>query len=345
MQPIPLNPSEFLTIARERVVLDVRSPGEYAQGHIPGAESFPLFTDEERAKVGTAYKQQGRDVAFTLGLRFVGPKMEGFVKTARRLANGRDVAVHCWRGGQRSGSMAWLLRSAGMNVVTLAGGYKAYRQEVLNGFERIRMKSIVVGGKTGSGKTKVIRALRDLGEQIIDLEAIAHHKGSAFGTIGEAPQPTVEQFENNLYTALCGIDPARRVWLENESRSIGRVFIPDAFWRQMKASPLVNIQIPDAARLQNLLDDYVGTDKQELIAAFMKIDKKLGGQHLKAALEALEQDDYATAAMIALKYYDKTYQHCLDVNVSPDIRNIDFEHGRPMDIAQMLTTMDFPQQT
>jgi tRNA 2-selenouridine synthase len=329
-----LTTPELLAARHERLLLDVRSPGEYAQGHIPGAVSFPLFTDQERAAVGTLYKQQGPEQALELGLTFVGPKMAGFVTQARALAPEKRLAVHCWRGGKRSQSVAWLLRQAGFDVATLSGGYKFYRRRLLEAFDHEKYHIVVLGGRTGAGKTKVLRTLRDLGEQTIDLEALAHHKGSAFGSIGEAPQPTAEQFENNLYDALLNIDPQRRVWLENESRSIGRVYLPAGFWAQMKAAPLLNIEIPLADRVQNLIADYTVADKAALEAAFLRIDKKLGGQHLKVALEALAADDLAAAAEIALRYYDKTYQHCLDVSTSPDIWHLPFEHADPVAIAQ-----------
>lgn len=333
--------SEFLQLAGERPVLDVRSPGEYAHGHIPGAISFPLFSDEERAEVGTSYKQQGKEQAFMLGLQIIGPKMADFVRKARKIAPERKLAVHCWRGGQRSGSMAWLFRQAGFDVETLEGGYKQYRQFVLNSFEQVSRKFVVIGGRTGSGKTKILRKLGEFGEQIIDLEGIAHHKGSAFGFIGEAPQPTVEQFENDLFDVLWKLDPDKRIWLENESRSIGRVFIPDGFWNAMKKSALINIDIPFDARIRNLLADYVLSDKEELILAFRKIEKKLGGLDLKRALEFLEQNDFEGAARIALHYYDKTYQYGLETNPSPDIRKLNCETGDPVKIARLLQEMTF----
>lgn len=331
-----LDIADFLRESSSRVLLDVRSPGEYAQGHIPGAVSFPLFSDEERALVGTCYKQQGKEQALELGLELVGPKMAGFIRQARQLAPDRRLAVHCWRGGQRSGSMAWLFRQAGFEVATLDGGYKKYRRYVLDGFQEIQLDMRVVGGRTGSGKTKILKELALLGEQIVDLEGLAHHKGSAFGSIGEIAQPTVEQFENDLFQALSALDPQRQVWIENESRSIGRVYIPAPFWEKMRASTLFNVQIPETARIDNLLQDYVLTDKSELEAAFLRIDKKLGGQHLKAALEALRADDFATAARIALHYYDKTYQHGLENNPSSDIRLLEYAHGDPADIAKEL---------
>jgi len=334
-----LPPTTFLKEGTQRVMLDVRSPGEYSQGHIPGAQSFPLFSDGERAAVGTMYKQVGKEEAMELGLRIVGPKMEQFVKQAKIIAPHRRLAVHCWRGGQRSGSMAWLFQQAGFDVVTLEGGYKAYRHFVLDGFKETNLKLLVLGGRTGTGKTKILHALRDLGEQIVDLEALAHHKGSAFGFIGEAPQPTVEQFENDLFEKILHLVPSRRVWVENESRSIGRIFIPDGFWVKMKIAPLLNVEVPDQARIENLLADYVLTDRTVLETAFQKIATKLGGQHLKTALEALEQGDFAAAARIALVYYDKTYQHGLESSASPEIRRLEFGHGDAVKIAKVLADL------
>ncbi len=272
-----------------------------------------------------------------LGLRLVGPKLETFVKDARKLAPERKIMLHCWRGGQRSGSMAWLLRQAGFEVETLPGGYKAYRKLVLESFESSPLQLIVLGGQTGSGKTKILHELVRLGEQIIDLEGLANHKGSAFGFIGELPQPTVEQFENDLFEGISALDLSRRIWVENESHSIGRVFIPEAFWAKMKVAPLINIKIPDEARIQNLLEDYVLTDKADLETAFNKISKKLGGNNLKTALDALKGDDFAGAAMIALHYYDKTYQHGIDNSISKDLRTMEFDHGNAEAIAGALS--------
>ncbi len=335
-----LTAPNLLATCATRPLLDVRSPGEYEQGHVPGAISFPLFSDAERAIVGTIYKQQSRELALEMGLELVGPKLAGFVRRARALAPQGQVAVHCWRGGQRSGSMAWLLRQGGLDVLTLSGGYKAYRTWVLTELAEQQYPLLVLGGSTGTGKTKILHALRQLGEQVIDLEGLAHHKGSAFGSIGELPQPTVEQFENDLHTALHSLDATRRIWIENESHSIGRIYIPNAFWRQMMVAPLLNLQIPHTSRLQNLLDDYVGTDKTELETAFGKLHRKLGGQHLKAALEALQRDDFAAAAEIALRYYDKTYQHGIETSKSTRLHPLEFDHGDPLAIAQQLIELN-----
>ncbi len=322
-----LNPDELLREMSSRVLLDVRSPGEYAQGHIPGAHSFPLFSDEERAKVGTLYKKRGKDAAMLSGLEIVGPKMAGFVRSAAALAPGKQLAVHCWRGGQRSRSMAWLLQTSGFDVVMLSGGYKSFRRYALDYFEHLPFRFVVVGGRTGSGKTHILHALEARGEQVLDLEGLAHHKGSSFGSIGEMPQPTVEQFENDLAWRLHQLDPKRKVWVENESRSIGRVYVPEGLWKKMKHSPLFNIEIPHAERVKNLVSGYAQYPIEELAAAFQRLDRKLGGLRLQNALDALQNGDFERAADLALEYYDKTYQHGLDTNPSPDIRMLQFGHG------------------
>lgn len=319
------------------MLFDVRTPAEFEQGHIPGALNLPLFSNEERAAVGTTYKQVGPYEAFLQGLDFVGPQMRFFVEEAQRLAPGGKVTAHCWRGGQRSSSMGWLLDLAGMDVEVLTGGYKTYRRYVLEQLAERPAQLLVVGGETGSGKTEVIHALRELGEQVVDLEGLAHHKGSAFGALGEAPQPTVEQFENDLYEAFRQCNPDRPVWLENESKPIGRVFIPDGFWGRILEAPLLALQVPFENRVLRLVGVYALYAKDELAAAFGKIEKRLGGQHLKAALEALEAGDYAEAARIGLRYYDKAYNHhTLSKRDHSRIFYITSENRDPMKTAREL---------
>jgi tRNA 2-selenouridine synthase len=299
--------SEFLKGKDSRVLLDVRSPGEYESGHIPGAVSFPLFSDEERAVVGTLYKKKGHDAALLKGLEFVGLKMADYVRLAGKLVPDKKLYIHCWRGGQRSASMAWLLETAGFDVQLISGGYKAFRKYIHQQFEDSIHPFIVLGGPTGSGKTAILQALGELGEQIINLEALAHHKGSAFGSIGEPAQPSVEQFENNLFEVFHALDNTKRTWVENESRSIGRVFQPQGFWQQFRKSIYIGLVIPFEDRLKNLVQQYGAFPKEALIESFIKINKKLGGQHVQAAIAFLEQGDVTAAGAIALKYYDKSY--------------------------------------
>jgi tRNA 2-selenouridine synthase len=248
--------------------------------------------------------------------------MRHLVERARELAPQRKAILHCWRGGQRSGALAWLLGFAGFEIDVIEGGYKAYRAEVHRGLATTSHPFLVLGGKTGSGKTDLLHRLAAAGEQVVDLEGLANHKGSAFGWIGEDAQPTTEQFENDLYEVLLKLNPMRRVWLENESRGIGHVYLPVEFMEQLQQSTLINIVVGQTARVERLVDCYTG-NMDGLLASFDKIKKKLGGQHFQAAIEALQRGDFARAAEIALVYYDKTYQYGLDNSKSNSVINVD----------------------
>lgn len=291
----------------ELPIIDVRSPGEFVRGHIPGARNLPLFTDEERAIIGTLYKQRGRDVAMLEGLRIAGPKLAPMVEQARSIAPEGRVRVHCWRGGERSGSVAWLLDRSGFSeVCPLQRGYKGFRAHVLRSFH-IDRPLLILGGYTGTGKTETLGHLRAMGQQTVDLEALAHHKGSAFGALGERPQPTTEQFENLLWNALGQLDPSQPCWIEDESIMIGRVKIPDAFFARMRDSHLFFVEMSAEERAERLVHGYGNYPKEALAEAILRIGKRLGPQHCKAALEALDAGDLRTVALITLKYYDKAY--------------------------------------
>lgn len=290
-------------------VLDVRSPGEYAHGRLPGAVSLPLFDDEERAEVGTLYKQVSPDEALLRGLDIAGGKMRSLVEAARAAAPAGRVVVHCWRGGQRSGSVAWLLRRAGMEVAQLEGGYKAFRKYARTYLATSGHRFRVLSGPTGSKKTEVLRAMQRRGAAVIDLEALARHKGSSFGALGEPPQPTTEQFENQLFAALRALPTREPVWLEDESRMIGTVYQPDEFYHRLTAAPVTELLLPLEWRVDHLVTTYAGFGDEELQTAFRRIRKKLGGQHLSTALDAIDTQDYAAAARVALVYYDKAYAH------------------------------------
>lgn len=311
------------------------------QGHITGAVNIPLFSDEERARVGTTYKQVSQEEALLLGLELVGPKMADFVRASKILAPDQEILVHCWRGGMRSGSFGWLLESAGMKVSTLVGGYKAFRNEVLAEFQ-IPQQVIVLGGKTGSGKTEILHQLRELGEQVIDLEGLAHHKGSSYGAIGQLPQPSTEHFENRIYAQWRQLDPARRVWVEDESRTVGRCLIPEAVWTQMHNAPLVLVDMNKAVRIERLVREYACFDINLLYEATDRIQKRLGGQHHKAAIAALDQKDFATVADITLTYYDKAYQH--GVGKRDVVLTLETAEDNPRETAERLISGLLPKQ-
>ncbi|MDX1905578.1 MAG: tRNA 2-selenouridine(34) synthase MnmH [Bacteroidia bacterium] len=293
-------------------VIDVRSPQEFLHGHIPGAVNIPLFDDEERAAVGTLYKQVSRDAAILRGLELVGPKLAAFVRQVREVAPGGTILVHCWRGGMRSEYMALLWQTTGMKVATLQGGYKAYRQSVLATMAR-PWKLRILGGATGSGKTACLQAIADQGGQILDLEALAHHKGSSFGSLGQLPQPTTEQFENDLHARLMCLDPDQPVWVEDESVSIGKVFIPKPFWDQMCASPAVILEIPQEVRIRHLVQEYAAHDPSEMEAALARISRRLGGLQYQRALEAYRAGDLEESTRIVLAYYDKAYTFAISL--------------------------------
>jgi tRNA 2-selenouridine synthase len=313
----------FVEIVNKYPVLDVRSPGEYNHAHIPGAHSLPLFTDEERKVTGTTYKQKSREAAIKVGVEFFGPKMKPMIEEAEKIIksyelrvknkendkegkiNNRHVIVHCWRGGMRSAGVAWLLDLYGFKVYTLVGGYKAFRNWVLQQFV-MPYKFKILGGYTGSGKTVLIKELRDKGETVIDLEGLAHHKGSAFGALGEKPQPSQEMFENLLACELYH-KSSRPIWLEDEAQRIGKLSIPNALWPVMRSSPVYFLDIPFEERLDHLVKGYGAFEKERLADSIMRIQKKLGGLETKNALALLDESNITECFRILLKYYDKLY--------------------------------------
>jgi tRNA 2-selenouridine synthase len=224
----------------------------------------------------------------------------------------------------------------GFDVMTVNGGYKAYRTHVLEVFDNQSLILNRIGGKTGTGKTEILYHLTTLGEQVIDLEGLAHHKGSAFGSLGELPQPSVEHFENRLFDKIRTADLSKRIWVENESRSIGRCFLPAGFWDKFSDSKLYNIEIPNDARIQRLCDDYAKYDVNDLIAVFKNIERKIGGQNAQTAIAALEVGDYPTATQIALFWYDKTYQFGLDSTKAFETVYLTFPHADMKKIAEEL---------
>lgn len=291
-------------------VIDVRSPGEFFAGHIPGAINIPLFTDAERARVGTLYKQTSPDAAMKEGLNIAGSRMNQYLDMARLHCKepGKQILIHCWRGGKRSEAMQWLLNFGGLGASRLTGGYKSYRSSLHSYFADTPFNLRILGGSTGSGKTEILNEMAKRGCQVIDLEQLAHHKGSAFGSIGEQEQPTNEQFENNLYEKFLQLDPSKPIWLENESRNIGKVYLPESLWWKMRSSILYNLEVDHEARLQRALHYYSGSvNKETLIGAFTRIRKRLGGLEYQNAINALEAGDLTKAAAIALEYYDKAY--------------------------------------
>lgn len=329
--------AEILNLSGQVLLADVRSPGEYRQGHIPAALNIPLFTDQERSLVGTRYKQAGKDAALLLGLDLVGIKMSGFVKKLNAMCRGRsrEVALYCWRGGMRSASLAWLFSTAGYTVYLLNGGYKAYRAYI-RAESGAGAPMLILGGMTGSGKTAILQSLQQAGKQIIDLEALACNKGSVFGYLGQPEQPTNEQFENNLFDAWRKLDAAQPVWIEDESRSIGAVSLPGPFFERMKQQPLVLIRLHAEERVKRLQAEYAGFDASLLIDALQKISQPLGGLGVAGAKKAILDGDFAPAIRLVLKYYDKMYAKALQKFMNRQILELVSETGDAMQNAQLI---------
>ncbi len=339
MPVLKITIEEFLKLAKQHPVLDVRSPGEFAHAHIPAAHSLPLFSDEERKQVGTAYKQQSREAAIKIGLDYFGVKMRAMVEEVEKIVGSWQLAVgnkqtahceppiancvlvHCWRGGMRSAAVAWLLDMYGFKVYQLTEGYKAYRNWILSQFEN-EYNFNIIGGYTGSGKTLVLHELKNQQNTIIDLEGLANHKGSAFGALEGIPQSGQEMFENMLGEALADVrwpmaeaacsptindQRSTVIFLEDESQRIGNLQIPMPLWRSMRKSPVFFMDIPFEERLDYITEEYGKLKKKTLADAILRIQKRLGGLETKNALNFLEEDNTKECFRILLSYYDKWY--------------------------------------
>lgn len=329
-----LHIEQFLELSNHHQVIDVRSPGEFKHAHIQGAYSLPLFTDEERAAVGTAYKQESREKAIKLGLDFFGPKMKRMVEEVESLVRSQEsgdasrlqtpdsklILLYCWRGGMRSAGVAWLMDLYGFKVYTLIGGYKKFRNHVLETF-KLPFQFKILGGYTGSGKTEILKELKRNGEAVVDLEDIAKHKGSAFGNIGLPQQPTQEMFENLLSCELRAVscEPKKNstnntpfrgpggIWLEDESQRIGLVNIPSDLWKSMRQSPVYFLDISFEERLNHIVQEYGSLDMEKMIDAIERISQRLGGLESKNAISFLLQNDIPACFRILLGYYDRWY--------------------------------------
>jgi tRNA 2-selenouridine synthase len=316
---------EFLALRNQFLVFDVRSPSEFNYAHIPHAISLPIFNDEQRKEIGTCYKQIGREEAIKIGLSYFGPEMVHFVKQVETILSKyhdnrkNTLLLHCWRGGMRSGAMAWLLSVYGFEVYLLEGGYKHYRKWVLAQLE-LPFQFHILGGYTGSGKTDILQLMQQHHLPVIDLEGLALHKGSAFGNLEMHSQPSQEQFENLLVTALqpfysINDDNSFKqpvpIWIESESRRIGLINLTESFYHSMLRAPVLLLDIPFEERLKYIIKLYGGYDKEKLINAIIRIQKRLGGLDTKRAIEFLLEENIHACFDILLTYYDKQYQQAI----------------------------------
>ena len=332
--------SEFFNLRKTLPILDARSEGEFDQSHIPNAINIPILNNAERVVVGTLYKEKGAEAATLKGFELVGPRFHEIQKSALKQFPEKKILIYCWRGGMRSQILSWLLTMVGFEVNRLEGGYKTYRNYTFN---RVRadIPLVVLAGRTGTGKTRLLKKLVDEGEQILDLEGLANHKGSSFGAIGQDPQPTVEQFENLLAEAIGQLKPKRPIWVENESRKIGRLILPDQFYAQMLQAPLIDIHRSTEERTQLIAEEYATLPKDDLIQAVLRLKKKLGGLRTSKAIEAIIEDKHEEWISNLLIYYDKAYDFDLDKHKSKTIISLNLEGTSESDIIKQLINARF----
>jgi tRNA 2-selenouridine synthase len=301
---------DFLSLYKvsKPLLIDTRSEGEFARGHIPGAINIPLLNNEQRAVVGTTYKKKGRQEAVLKGFELAGPLFHKMILKVSKLSDAPEVMVYCWRGGMRSAVFCWMLNLAGYKTTVLKGGYKKYRSWCQEQFSR-PYNIVVLGGKTGSGKTEMLHYLKQQGQQTICMETIASHRGSSFGALGQQPQPTQEHFENMLGFELHDIKKEAPVWLENESRNVGSIKIPDVLFERMRTSKVVEMQVARKIRIMRILKEYGAFSKEMLAENTMKLERRMGGQNVREAVKMLFNDDYDGWLNLLLEYYDRTYDY------------------------------------
>ena len=333
MNSLPI--AEFLKLRDSLPLVDVRSESEFQLGHIPKAINIALLKNEERVIVGTAYKKSGQKKAIKEGFRLVGPRLLSIVEETEKLTNSDDLLVYCWRGGMRSQNFCRFMKIAKINSHSLSGGYKSYRQVIMDTF-RLPFKIILLGGCTGSGKTEILNALAKAGEQVLDLEGIANHKGSAFGGLMMPPQPTTQQFQNNMFEEIQKFDFSKRIWVEDECLAIGKIFLPTSFWKTMTQSPLVTMEVAKSIRIERLVKEYGGANANEFVTMMQKVVNKLGGQNFIIAKEKFLNGDIAATMEILLTYYDKAYLRSMENKKDRTLFSLPWDGTNGADFANVL---------
>ncbi len=313
---------DLLKLNETLTLIDVRAPIEFEQGHIPNAINLPILNNDERKEVGTSYKQNGHEAAVILGYKLVGPNFYKIIKQAYKQFENKEIIIHCYRGGLRSRIMANLLSTAGFQVHLLQGGYKKFRHWTLEKLE-VEYNFKVLGGYTGSGKTTILKEFASQNIQVLDLEKLANHRGSAFGNIGLPPQPTNEQFENLIAVELNKMNLKSPIWIEDESSMIGRCKVPTKIHGAIRNNQLYFLEIDLEQRVKNIIVDYGQFDKEILKEATNKLHKRLGDLRTREALQLLEENNISDWAKAMLIYYDKTYLFGVSKRESAKIIKVD----------------------
>jgi tRNA 2-selenouridine synthase len=294
-------------------IIDARSPSEYALDHLPGAINCPVLDDAQRATVGTLFKQQGAFEARRVGGAMAAENIARHLRErfADRPKDWRPL-VYCWRGGMRSGSMVTVLRMVGWDAQQLAGGYKSWRRHVIDRIEELgpKLRFVVLCGATGSAKTSVLQALRERGAQVLDLEALAAHKGSVLGGLPDRGQPSQTAFETGIVDALDRITLDRPLYVEAESRKIGRLSVPLPLIDNLRRAPCVEIVATPAARVDYLLRDYayIGQDAEALVQKIALLRGLQSNETLARWQQwAREGQLRPLAEELILRHYDPLY--------------------------------------
>ena len=311
-------------------VIDVRSPGEFAEDHIPGAINLPVLSDAERVRVGTLYKQlssfEAKKVGAALVSRNIAQHLEGHL--AGKPKSYRPL-VYCWRGGSRSGSLTHILQKIGFGAVQLDGGYKAFRRHVVSALVSLpsQLTYRVVCGTTGSGKSRLLQALEYAGAQVLDLEALAAHRGSLLGALPDQPQPPQKCFESAIWSALTCFNPARPVFVESESKKIGALRVPEALITAMRSSPCVRLEVPLAARVKLLTEDYAHflLDPATINSQLAHLVQLRGSDTITAwqALANQQLWDQLVSALLE-QHYDPAYHRSITKNYAPAPTDLSF---------------------
>lgn len=315
------------------LLVDARSPAEFLDGSIPGAINVPLLDDRQRQQVGTCYKQQSKAAARLLGVELVAPKIPALLAAvlAARADNPLPVVVFCWRGGMRSGALTSFLNLAGIPAVQLEGGHKRFRRMILEFFARRPWgRLIVLRGLTGVGKTRLLRRLEQAGQPVLNLEALANHRGSAFGGLGLGAQPSQKQFEARLWDRLRRIAPDGYALTEGESRHIGRLVLPKPLYEALQVETSLWIEASLAYRVGVILEDYPALDdlKEGFIRPISALKERLGGEVVAELLELLERGAWDILVRRLMEhYYDPLYQHTkparrIEVSAEPETEGL-----------------------
>jgi len=301
-------------------IIDVRSPSEFVDDHVPGARNLYVLNDEERAQVGTIYKQESPFKAKKLGASFISANIARWTREyfIEQTKDYRPL-LYCWRGGQRSLSLATVLSRIGWKTSLIEGGYKNYRSEVrnilINSCPKLKLK--IIAGLTGTAKTLILHKLAEKGEQVIDLEGLANHRGSLLGLLPGHSQPSQKYFESLLARQIQSFSPQKAIWIESESNKIGKLHCPDPLWEQMKLADAIEIEAPIKARVEYLLTQYheFVSNPEELKRRLTLLTKRYGKNTLNSWFEQIDQNQWTAFVVRLLKeHYDPAYQRSIKTN-------------------------------